>query len=451
MDDQNPKPEPLQPIIPENSTTSTSIGGRKVIQPTEAILEHLKSQSSVTPTQAPHVIQPSPGLDSTKTAPVPPSATPAVITPTSQPENYPAQFANPAGPSAVVGGTLIETASIGKQQSLRNKILLIVVGSIVLLGIIAAVLFVTLHKTSNKNGTKASSSSTNNVIPPGFKSITYDNNLGSTFQLLFYSDYTYAKSGNGQTLQSNVSKNGQSPLTLVITEDAKPENSIQSQLLNDTINCVATFIPIDKTNTLHIKNAAAGSTVNMCAVDNDLSTVPGDYLGLLKADNNYYGISIIEKMNLSIKPNLLVYKNDITTIVSSIKVVSSKAPSQPNSTPGASQESSNVFTSSGVLEPSNVGSGLCGSIISPENTFVAEVTVSGSASCNDAGNVISDATTEINGGNFSGFGYKCTSVTNGAGYKYASHWAAERTHTFYSYNCKDGSNQIAFNWETAPQ
>ena len=58
MDDQNQKPESPQPINPKPESSAPSVGGQKVIQPTEAILQHVQTQSPATTDQEPHIGQP---------------------------------------------------------------------------------------------------------------------------------------------------------------------------------------------------------------------------------------------------------------------------------------------------------------------------------------------------------------------------------------------------------
>jgi len=368
----------------------------------------------------------------------------AVVNPSVNPSNAAATPTSPFGPSPKA-----------TKQGLIKK--LIILGAIALVVIVLSlVLFLVLHKTNSKNDAVVKTSKTNSAssapaAPSGFKTINYTSTLAgtkTTFQLTFYSSYTQ----QGNSLNSNVDKNGLYPLQLNITA-AADSNSIEQQLLTTSISCYSDSTPDLPNDNLQIKNTATGYTVNMCGLNEDNTSSLEEYMGVLKSGSNYYGIQVLQNeigSTTTLNSNLQAYNSDIEAIVSSIKVVSSSGSSQSVTTPSASTESSNnVFTSSGSLEPTDYNSSDCGSTYSQSNTFVGDVAVSGTASCTDAENVISDATTSVNGGSYSGYGYKCTSAKDGVGYKYQSRWQEFETQgssTFYSYNCKDGSNQIAFNW-----
>jgi hypothetical protein len=58
MDNQNQNPEPQQPIDPQTVIPSPSVGGQKVIQPTEGILQHTQSQTPPAINLQPHIVEP---------------------------------------------------------------------------------------------------------------------------------------------------------------------------------------------------------------------------------------------------------------------------------------------------------------------------------------------------------------------------------------------------------
>jgi len=74
----------------------------------------------------------------------------------------------------------------------------------------------------------------------------------------------------------------------------------------------------------------------------------------------------------------------------------------------------------------------------------AQIAISGGATCTDAEAVIKDATA-ANGADYKSNGYSCTATKQGNNTQWSSYWAG----TFYSYSCADGSNKVAFNWQSA--
>lgn len=355
-----------------------------------------------------------------------------------------------AGIPQSINGAKVPRANANKES--YKRILFICLIFILITALVAALLIV-VSKKSNKKTYGNSLSSSKTVIPSGFKTITYNNGIGSSFQLLFYSNYSITDGISAKQLVSNVAKNGLYPLQLSIAA-ASDSNSIDSQLIKDEINCTFSDAPTNTNDTIRIKNTATGNTINMCAIEEtDSSTSIDLYVGVLKSGNNYFAISIYQNEvgSTTLTSNLQAYNSDIKTIVASIKVISSTGSSsnQTNNAPSASVESSNVFTTSGLLEPSDINHNECTGLYSPPYTLWNNNAVSDGATCTDAQNVLAGATTNVNGGDYSADGYKCTSDKNGVGYKNAARWPLEITGTFYSYSCSNGNKQVAFNWQVS--
>ncbi|GEM_PF-4515059 len=160
-----------------------------------------------------------------------------------------------------------------------------------------------------------------------FKTVTYDNGKGTTFQLKFYAHYTIkpAPGGDGfQEIASKTGTNGLYPLAINISKTAKkPAAAI--------LNCTGAGV----TDALQVLNKPSGNIVHICAINEQgAPSKLALYLGILQSGSDYYALVIDQDVNLQQltsskqsaqaglgKINILAYHDAITTIVSSIKPV----------------------------------------------------------------------------------------------------------------------------------
>jgi hypothetical protein len=169
---------------------------------------------------------------------------------------------------------------------------------------------------------------TNAQHTPGFKTITYDNQVGDRFQLEFYAShglkYQPGADKGSKGLVSNIEVDGQYPLALYVHKTSQAPSS-------STMTCAAQGISLD------VKNIATGQMVHLCPVRNSLG--PGlehttVYYGVMQSSSDYYVIVITQNYDFKKvtkspesareavkKFNLPTYDKDITRIIASLKVL----------------------------------------------------------------------------------------------------------------------------------
>lgn len=165
---------------------------------------------------------------------------------------------------------------------------------------------------------------------PKFKTITYNNRYDTIAQLQFYAKYFESDEPSGsQYLISKEPAIGYAPLELNIEHTVTP--AYQLELANCNLPQTQA---IDTSKTLFVKNRSTGSLVKLCATSSATyyqSSAINGYEGLLKFEGVNYHIEfsyyITAQQNASRQTtDIQVYKDDIATIVSSLKILSHTSP-----------------------------------------------------------------------------------------------------------------------------
>jgi hypothetical protein len=113
------------------------------------------------------------------------------------------------------------------------------------------------------------------------------------------------------------------------------------------------------------------------------------------------------------------------------------------STPSSSSTPStpaNSTNSQGQLQPTEPGDGECGA-----GATYGQIAISGNATCTVAESIVQGAASAA-GAAYKSNGYSCTATKEGSGTEWSSYWS---DNTFYLYTCSNGSDQVAFNWQSA--
>jgi hypothetical protein len=112
--------------------------------------------------------------------------------------------------------------------------------------------------------------------------------------------------------------------------------------------------------------------------------------------------------------------------------------------PGSSQSTTTTTASSvpasGALQPAALGEGQCDAGQADGGSTYAQIAISGTT-C-DVAAMVGPPSGSAAGGSYSINGFSCTATQEGSGSPWASAWGG----TYYAYSCKDGAEQVAFNW-----
>lgn len=256
-------------------------------------------------------------------APTPEQAAPEVAQPTPVPVVPEAPAPNPGlGPVPPASAGPISQAdflAIAKKKNRAKRILKIAAPIILIIGIAAGLYF-------------------SGLIPLGsFKTVSYDNGLGSTYKMSFYARHEVKEAPSlglaGESTESfkalvaKSGKDGRDPIQVFIQDESKASAGGDTGLENcGSAKPVAT-----------VRNASANTDVNICDIGG--GSEMSDYMYMALYDDEDRKVIVIitstaineeamespEKAKAALKnAKLDVYKSDIEKIVSSIKIESAE-------------------------------------------------------------------------------------------------------------------------------